>query len=801
MRNKIFYTVFLLFLSNHLLAEQLEIQSKNISLDNINKISIFEGQVLIKTQDGNLINSDYAKYDKEKGVIELKNNVVAKDKKNNIIKANYADYNEKTKILKTRGTTTITTSENYLIKSKNILVDDNVKLIQSNEETIIEDIDKNKIFLDNFEYLVNDNIFKSVGFVNVLDNLDNSYKFSQIYIDTNKKEILGTDIKANLNSQVFKVNKNNKPRVFANTVKIDKEKNAFGKNIFTLCDYRSKDKCPPWTIQSTKMLHDKKKKTIFYDNALIKVYNIPIFYIPKLSHPDPSVDRRSGFLPPSFSDSKNLGSGLTIPYYLAINKDKDFTFRNKFYLNENPLFGGEYRQAFKNSNLNLDMGYTQGYKKTDALKKSGNKSHFFSNFISNFRGENNSENIFKLKTQNVSNDKYLKLYRIKTDLVDYNQDILENYLDFSHSNEDLFFSSNFTIYENLKENYNDKYEYIFPDISVDKNLFDNDVFGSLELQSNLRINNYDTNKTAKFFINDFNWRLKEHFFDNGLKGQLIGKFKNFNYETKNIESFKQEPTSEIFGAIGYLAEIDLIKKNQKNNFESLLSPKILFRHSPGNIRKQEDGPMLDPLNAFSLDRLSNSEVLENGLSATIGVDYEMKKNDKKHSLSIAQVFNEKENKKMASKTSLDKKNSDLVGSYKYEFDKNINFNYNFNIDQNYKDLNYNNLESSLNFNPIKLDFNYIQEKKHIGQKEFLKSKISYDKGDQTKLSFEIKRNLITNSSEFYDLSYEYYNDCLRAGLVYRREFYNDSELESENALMFKITLIPFGNISAPSINK
>ena len=801
MRNKIFYTVFLLFLSNHLLAEQLEIQSKNISLDNINKISIFEGQVLIKTQDGNLINSDYAKYDKEKGVIELKNNVVAKDKKNNIIKANYADYNEKTKILKTRGTTTITTSENYLIKSKNILVDDNIKLIQSNEETIIEDIDKNKIFLDNFEYLVNDNIFKSVGFVNVLDNLDNSYKFSQIYIDTNKKEILGTDIKANLNSQVFKVNKNNKPRVFANTVKIDKEKNAFGKNIFTLCDYRSKDKCPPWTIQSTKMLHDKKKKTIFYDNALIKVYNIPIFYIPKLSHPDPSVDRRSGFLPPSFSDSKNLGSGLTIPYYLAINKDKDFTFRNKFYLNENPLFGGEYRQAFKNSNLNLDMGYTQGYKKTDALKKSGNKSHFFSNFISNFRGENNSENIFKLKTQNVSNDKYLKLYRIKTDLVDYNQDILENYLDFSHSNEDLFFSSNFTIYENLKENYNDKYEYIFPDISVDKNLFDNDVFGSLELQSNLRINNYDTNKTAKFFINDFNWRVKEHFFDNGLKGKLIGKFKNFNYETKNIESFKQEPTSEIFGAIGYLAEIDLIKKNQKNNSESLLTPKILFRHSPGNMRKQEDGPMLDPLNAFSLDRLSNSEVLENGLSATIGVDYEMKKNDKKHSLSIAQVFNEKENKKMASKTSLDKKNSDLVGSYKYEFDKNINFNYNFNIDQNYKDINYNNLESSLNFNPIKLDFNYIQEKKHIGQKEFLKSKISYDKGDQTKLSFEIKRNLITNSSEFYDLSYEYYNDCLRAGLVYRREFYNDSELESENALMFKITLIPFGNISAPSINK
>ena len=60
----------------------------------------------------------------------------------------------------------------------------------------------------------------------------------------------------------------------------------------------------------------------------------------------------------------------------------------------------------------------------------------------------------------------------------------------------------------------------------------------------------------------------------------------------------------------------------------------------------------------------------------------------------------------------------------------------------------------------------------------------------------MKRNIITNSSEYYNLSYEYINDCLRAGLVYRREFYNDSELEPENSLMFKVTLTPFGKIEA-----
>ena len=69
------------------------------------------------------------------------------------------------------------------------------------------------------------------------------------------------------------------------------------------------------------------------------------------------------------------------------------------------------------------------------------------------------------------------------------------------------------------------------------------------------------------------------------------------------------------------------------------------------------------------------------------------------------------------------------------------------------------------------------------------------------MSFKTKRNLISNSSEYYDLSYEYLNDCLRAGLVYRREFYSDSEIEPENSLMFKITLTPFGDIRSPSFSK
>ena len=70
----------------------------------------------------------------------------------------------------------------------------------------------------------------------------------------------------------------------------------------------------------------------------------------------------------------------------------------------------------------------------------------------------------------------------------------------------------------------------------------------------------------------------------------------------------------------------------------------------------------------------------------------------------------------------------------------------------------------------------------------MKSEIEIRNGNNGLLKFSNKRNLIKSSSEYYDLSYEYINDCLRAGLVYRREFYNDSEIEPENSLMFTITL-------------
>ena len=229
MKNKLPIYLFLIIFFSPLSAENLNIQSSTISIDKDKKLSIF------------------------------KNEVVAKDNKNNVLKTDYAEFNKDTKIFNTKGETLLETSEGYTLKGANLIFDGKKNVINSNDPAIITDLAGNNIYLDNFEYLTKRKFFKSIGNVKVTDSKDNTYNFSQIYIDEKKREIVGSDIKAFLNQDSFKLQPENKPRVFANTIKIDDKENEFTKSIFTICDYRKNDACPPWTIQASKMKHIKQK--------------------------------------------------------------------------------------------------------------------------------------------------------------------------------------------------------------------------------------------------------------------------------------------------------------------------------------------------------------------------------------------------------------------------------------------------------------------------------------------------------------------------------------------------------------
>ena len=778
-KDSILLIIFFLSFFIKLQAQEIEIKSSKIQYDDTNKITVFEG------------------------------NVSSYDEKGNKIFSEYAQYNKTEEIIKTKGKTKIVTSGGYEVYSSNIVFNNKKNIIFSNNETEIIDKDGNKIFAEMFNYSILKNIFFSKGKIKINDIKNNNYNFTEIYIDENKKKIVGSDVKAFLNQTDILANLDNEPRFFANTMSFSDNKNTFDKGVFTYCKNRENEKCPPWTLKSKKIMHDLTKKTIYYDNVVLKIYDFPIFFSPKFSHPDPTVDRRSGLLTPSLSNSTTLSSGLSAPYFWNINKDKDLTLTPKFFLNENPLMLAEYRQDFANSFITLDAGYTRGYKKKNNLKSDGGRAHFFSNFYKRLIDEEDKSSNLEINIEKVSNDTYFKVYDIDTALVKKEDSVLENKVEFVYQNKDFFFGLTPSAFEDTNKLDHLRHEYLLP-LTVEKNVMYSDKFGMLDYSSNLKLRNYEVNKHINLLVNDFKWKSKKWLNSTGVESYFQGLIKNVNYDADNTNEYKNEDNNhEIHSALGYLAKLNLFKEDLINNNLQSLTPKFLLRYAPGHMRNASSAQnKLNYGNLFKLNKVNELDVLEPGLSTSVGFEYKKNKLDNKNitsdeifSLSVGQVISAEENKDIPSSTSLDQRFSDIVGTGQYTINKRSNLNYNFSIDQGYKNFNYNEIGADFGLGAAKFNLNYLQEKNHIGDQEYIKTGFDLGINKSSEITFNTKRNLLTNSAEFYNLSYNYINDCLKAGIAYRREFYTDRDIEPANKLMFTISIIPFSSINTPGISK
>ena len=240
------------------------------------------------------------------------------------------------------------------------------------------------------------------------------------------------------------------------------------------------------------------------------------------------------------------------------------------------------------------------------------------------------------------------------------------------------------------------------------------------------------------------------------------------------------------------------------SYSNTFSPNFMLRYAPGHMRDlSNDDINLKYANLFSTNKTSE---IEDGISAILGFDFKVNKKLKdgsekeKLSLSLGQVFSPKENEDMPSRSSLDQKTSDVVGEVNYNFSEIGTVNYKFSIDHNLNDLNYNEVSTSLNFSKIGFNLDYLEEQNHVGEEHYVNAGVSLNFNEHNKLSFETRKNFKTESTELYDINYQYSLDCLTAGLVFRREFYEDSDVESQDSLMFTITFVPFSAVSTPAFN-
>ena len=795
MNYKVIFYIFIIFalFEKSVFSEEININSSNIKvLEKGNIINALNVKANIPSKKIE-IEGDKSIYDKKNSQLTIINNVKFFDNLKNIyLEGEKVIYNQLTDLVQTFGKTFIRIEDKYYVYSNDLFYDRKLQKIYTDKETIIKDKKQNVFNLeDNFVFDINNEIITSDK-TNIIDNNNNEYGFEKAKIDLKNNAIAGKELKVNFMDSYFG-NPDNDPILKGRGATSNENKTKIYKAVFTTCNTENK-KCPGWEIQSEEFTHDKINKVFEYKNSWLKIFDKKVLYFPFFSHPDPSVERKSGFLTPVYGGSDNFGSWINIPYFKVINEEKDLTFNPRIYADDKIILQSEYRQAFENSNLISDFSFNNDGKNTN--------THLFAKIDGNL----NSKTKFDFKYQDVTNDNYLKIHNLSdSSPIIENESLLTTQFKITKNIDDnTNLDTSFTVYEDLSKRDSDRFQYILPNFTYTKNItIPNSYNGNYKFISSGFQKNYDTNKYESLLINDFLFESNNIISESGLLNNYDLLIKNFNSYTENSSSYTEKEDYEVFGSILLKTSFPLKKVNEYS--QNYLKPIMAIRYSPNNTKNISDKDVrLNYNNIFSLNRIGSNEFVEGGRSIALGLEYAKIDllDNTIFGFNIANSISGKKNNNLPTKSKLNETRSDFVGSLSYNPNDILNFDYNFSYDNNLDGSNYDSVSASINVNNFVTNFNFISEDGEIGNNEIITNTTTFKLNNENNLKFKTSKDLKNNFTEYYNLIYSYETDCLIASAEFNKKFYRDGSLVPDKSLLFTIRFIPFAELkpAATSLN-
>ena len=767
--------------------------------------------------ENNTISASNLEYDKIQNIYKAKENAVVKDyKKDATLYADQITYLKNEERIFTKGKTKAFIEKKYTFKSEDVSYLRNSNKIFSQKKSSVEDDNSNIYTLDNFSYDIKDEILKGEN-VDVLAKVEKNkidrYFFSEGFFNFKDKSHIAKETKIMTHKDVFG-DENHDPRLYGSTSYSDESKTIVNNALFTSC--KINNDCPPWSIKAEKITHDKIKKDMIYKNAILKIYDIPVLYFPKFFHPDPSVKRRDGFLQPQLNNSETLGSSLYIPYFKTLGHDKDLTIKPIFFEKftklekEKYILQSEFRKQNKDSFLITDFAFLRDYYSASD-KKTKNVNHLFLDYKSDLKLPNYLNSRFDARIERVTNDTYLKVFQnnlIFTPGMLNSQSTMNSNLRFYLDKEDQNLSTGIDIFETLGAKHSDRYQYIFPYYDFYKSLNsilaieNNFISGSLDFFSSGNNTLLNTNNLKTTIVNNLNYSSNDFISNLGFKNNFNFYLKNLNSIGKNDAIYTSNAQLDGMSIIKFDTSFPLIKSKNRDRVKETLTPKISFRLNPGNNMNdyRDSSSIITADNAFDINRLGISNDFEAGRSLTFGIDYKidpLEKNqsdddvkDKYLEFKLATVIRDQNEKDIPKSSTINRKNSNLFGSIDSNLLENINLSYDFSLDNDFKTINSNTIGTEISVNNFVTTFNFIEQRNELGSTHLISNLTEYKINDTTSLKFSTRRNKEINLTEYYDLSYEYKNDCLTAALKFNKTFYEDKDLVPTEDLFFSITLVP-----------
>lgn len=211
---------------------------------------------------------------------------------------------------------------------------------------VVIDYGKYKLTATRVEYNTKTGTFKANGSVVLREPNGNVLKAREATLMNKFKEGFARQLTALLSNDTTVTAEY--ARMYADGITIYK------KASYTACkDCKRANGDPLWEIVSKEAKHDKNSKTIYYDDMLFQIGGVPVFYLPYLAYPDPTVKRRTGFIWPDFRYGDAYGFGVETPFFWAPAPNYDLTVTPRITSKQGILGGVEWRHRLKTGSYNL----------------------------------------------------------------------------------------------------------------------------------------------------------------------------------------------------------------------------------------------------------------------------------------------------------------------------------------------------------------------------------------------------------------------------------------------------------------
>ncbi|MBD5398830.1 LPS-assembly protein LptD [bacterium] len=682
---------------------------------------------------------------------------------------------------------------------------------------------------DEIVYDKNTGVFTSVGYSDI-DYNKNKLKTKTLEFDTNTNEITAKG-SVNIDNQDGKmVTENMVINTKNENASIGKTDISFGENSYASsksAEMVSKDKVilhdveytackeglsgcgdtPTWKIGAKTVKHDTNDGSLTYSNALMYLFDVPIFYLPYLVSYTPQIKNKSGFLYPSFGTSSNLGSIVQTPFFIKINPYNDMTVTPMFTSDRGTLFITEYRTNQKDFQSVTNASFKAKNGEEDKRWYLKTNNYFEINDI--WRGIANIER--------TSDDTYLRLYDFNSDPWLSSQIGIEGAYNRSYLTANTYFYQDL---RNLTDSYTPK---VLPIVDYRRVSEPNSYGGYWDLNLNtshiIREYNNTGSKNETNFRTSSIVKYTQPFKTSG--GHLLDltfSARGDLYVLDDIHNTNDSGETSYYSGTKSRGEVsaDLMWKyplyRSYANRTEILQPVVQFITS----NKQSGDPEIPNMdskymeleveNLFSSDRFSGYDVFESGTRVNYGLNFiQNYNNNQKLSLFIGQNYNIDvpddiylENSGLKNDSGL----SDIVADISYSPSSFFKLQYKTRMSNSNFRIHRNDVNLYIGPRALNLTVNYVYLRNM-----FIEDDLPVRKDEiNAYLSSQLTNNWRIFAGNRYDLYQNrdiniiggvvYENDCFRFALNVINEFTRDRDYVGDKAVYFSLTFKTLGTISS-----